>query len=243
MWYLGQPLGQPHVNTPAASRCVEKSDREQPYDRAMSTEVQVRLREAESRARVAENVISAAAVLDEAGIPPRSPQAHRLFHRIVRLPDERSMRRHVQGSMGLDGVPLREAASAPTGEARKRYTQAARELLAKEGKARPDGSYPIRDAADVEQAVFDFSSSKGSPEDKAWIVARAKAIPGGTDALPADWSTSLQESVRLQELGVPTLDGGRLGRQRLPLREPTAAGLAERGIPLRAGCAPPPVRP
>ena len=195
----------------------------------MSTELQVRLREAESRATRAENIITAAAVMDEAGIAPRSARSHRVFHELVQLDGEQAMRQH-----------LREAQDAPTGEARKRYTPAARELLAKEGKARPDGSYPVRDAADVEQAVFDFQGAKGSPEDKAWIIKRAKEVPGGTDALPTDWTASLQESVRLQELGVPTLDGGPLAPR--PLRESTAAALSARGIPLRDDSAAAPVR-
>lgn len=191
----------------------------------METALETKLREAEGRARVAENLITAAAVLDDAGVPPRSPQAHRLFHEIVRLPDASAMRQHV----ALDAIPLREAVSPP---ARKTYTAAARKLLAKEGKARPDGSYPIRDARDVEAAVDDFNRSNGSPDDKAHIIKRAKPVPGGTDALPADWSgsTHLQESAkRLEQQGIPTLDGGPLGPVRL--REATAADLAQWGIP------------
>jgi hypothetical protein len=228
----------------------------------MQTPLEVKLREAEARAHVAENVITAAAVLREAGVPGDSPKAHRLFHEIIRLPDHQSMRSHIQANTRLDGIPLREAVSAPAGggacaelealgipttgggvrdtpasrvhvslrEARKSYAPAARELLAKEGKARPDGSYPIRDAQDVADAVDDFGHSNGTPEDRAHIIQRAKAVPGGTDNLPADWSgsTHLQESAkRLSSLGIPTLDGGSLG----PVRLQESAGLEQLGIP------------
>jgi hypothetical protein len=188
--------------------------------RNMETAIEVNLREAEARAHLAENLITAATVLNDAGVPGDSPQAHRLFHEIVRLPDGQSMRSHLEAQ----GVrPLRESA----------YTPAARKLLAKQGKARPDGSYPITKAQDVEDAVDDFNRSGGSPEDKAHIIARAKAVPGGTDKLPADWdgSTRLQESAReLRQLGIPTLGDG---AQPARLREATSADdLARAGVPL-----------
>jgi hypothetical protein len=177
----------------------------------MQTDLEVRLHEAEARNRQFEGVIAAAAVLREASVPVGSPLSHRLFHEIVRLPTAESMRAHI----AAQGVrPLREAA----------YTAAARELLAKEGKARPDGSYPIVKATDVEDAVADFGRSGGSADDKEHIIARAKAVPGGTDKLPADWagSTRLQESARaLEEIGIPTVGGGPVAH--VQLRESIAA--------------------
>jgi hypothetical protein len=77
-------------------------------------DVLVRLREAEARADFAENLITAAGVLSEAGIHPDHPDCQRLFHEIIRLPDEDAMREAV----------LREAASAPTSEAGKSYADA-----------------------------------------------------------------------------------------------------------------------
>jgi hypothetical protein len=78
-------------------------------------DVHVRLREAEERADFAENLITAAGVLSEAGIHPDHPDCQRLFHEIIRLPGEDAMRERV----------LREAASAPTSEAGKTYTRPA----------------------------------------------------------------------------------------------------------------------
>jgi hypothetical protein len=48
--------------------------------------------------------------------------------------------------------------------------------------------------------------------------------------LPDDWIAALQESVRLQELGIPTFDGD--PQRPIPLREASAGALAARGIPL-----------
>ena len=70
----------------------------------MTTSLETRLREAEARADFAENLITAAGVLSEAGIHPDHPDCQRLFHEIIRLPGEDAMRERV----------LREAASAPT---------------------------------------------------------------------------------------------------------------------------------
>jgi hypothetical protein len=125
---------------------------------------------------------------------------------------------------------LREAASAPTGN----YTTAAREHLAKQGTALPDGSYPIVNVADLKNAIQAIGRAKNPVAAKAHIIKRAKALDA-TDALPDDWDSStdqdLQESARrLQQLGVPTLDGGPLGPARL--REASAAELAQRGIPI-----------
>ena len=50
----------------------------------------------------------------------------------------------------------------------------------------PDGSYPIRSAKDVENAVRDYYRSGKKPDVKAHIIARAKAI-GAESALPDDW--------------------------------------------------------
>jgi hypothetical protein len=133
---------------------------------------------------------------------------------------------------------LREAASAPTDG--KTFTPEARELLAKEGKALPDGSYPIRDEGDLKNAIQAIGRAKDPAATKAHIIKRAKAL-GAAHVLPDDWegsdgSTSLEESVKLQARGIPTLDGGPTR-----LREAvSAADLAARGIPILDDSAPAP---
>jgi len=74
-----------------------------------------------------------------------------------------------------------------TTDAEKReLSTAEREQDAETGVAMSDGSYPIRNAQDVENAVRDFHRSGEKPDVKAHIIARAKAI-GAESALPDDW--------------------------------------------------------
>jgi hypothetical protein len=72
---------------------------------------------------------------------------------------------------------------------------AEREKDAEAGVAMPDGSYPIRSAKDVENAVRDYYRSGQKPDVKAHIIARAKAI-GAEDALPDDWREAADKAAR-----------------------------------------------
>lgn len=56
------------------------------------------------------------------------------------------------------------------------FTHAEREQLAAEGLARPDGSYPIRDTRDLEQAARDWERDGHDPEAANWIRERARAL-------------------------------------------------------------------
>jgi hypothetical protein len=191
--------------------------------------MQTALEQAQSRTHALENMFLAAHLLRESNIPAASPESVSLLRELLPLSGEQAMRQHLRAR----GVTLREAAGTPTG---RTYTPAVRKLLATEGKARPDGSYPIRDAQDVENAVDDFNRASGSEEDKAHIVERAKAVAGGTDKLPADWAGSTKK--QLQESAtpgwaIPTIGGGTLGATRLREAK-TAAELGQAGIPLRS---------
>lgn len=64
----------------------------------------------------------------------------------------------------------------------KAYSAAERRRGAKEGWARPDGSFPIRDRGDVSSAV----KLAKSDADRAWVKKRAKAI-GASDMIPDSW--------------------------------------------------------
>lgn len=64
---------------------------------------------------------------------------------------------------------------APT-MAAKNFSDVRRKKLAKTGAAKPDGSYPIENEQDVNNAVADFHRASGSPSDKAHIAKRAKAL-------------------------------------------------------------------
>jgi len=75
----------------------------------------------------------------------------------------------------------------------KTYDTETRREMAKKGEAMPDGSYPIADAADLQNAIHAIGRG-GAPHAtiKAHIVKRAKAL-GKTDLLPADWQGSTKE--------------------------------------------------
>jgi hypothetical protein len=176
---------------------------------------------AQGRTAAMEGLFAAARVLREAQVPANSPRSIELFRELIALPDQEAMRRHI-----------REAAGTSTAS---KYTPSVRRHLATTGEARPDGSYPIRSAADVSDAVADFDRSEGSEADREHIIARAKAVPDGTNALPASWAgstRSLQESAT-PGWAIPTLDGGTLGPTRLREAK-TAADLGSLGVPILA---------
>jgi hypothetical protein len=51
-----------------------------------------------------------------------------------------------------------------------------RRKLAASGVARPDGSYPISDQADVDKAAKDWIRTGRNGAVKAWIIKRARAV-------------------------------------------------------------------
>lgn len=65
-----------------------------------------------------------------------------------------------------------------------------RRQLAASGAAMDDGSYPIRNASDLDNAIHAIGRGSGSHAAiKAHIVKRAKAL-GLTSRLPADWNVT-----------------------------------------------------
>ena len=75
-----------------------------------------------------------------------------------------------------------------TPEYRAKYTDDDRETMAKSGEALPDGSYPIKDKADLDNAIHAVGRG-GSDHDaiRKHIIARAHAL-GAPDAIPSNWS-------------------------------------------------------
>jgi hypothetical protein len=76
------------------------------------------------------------------------------------------------------------------------FSAAQREKDAEDGAAMPDGSYPIRSAKDVANAVRDCCRSGEKADVKAHIVARARAI-GAESALPDDWTEAADKAAAL----------------------------------------------
>jgi hypothetical protein len=68
------------------------------------------------------------------------------------------------------------------------FTAEERKSLAKAGKAKPDGSYPIRNVADLKNAIHAWGRGGATASDRAWIIKRAKAL-GATSELPEDWTS------------------------------------------------------
>jgi DNA-binding ferritin-like protein len=71
----------------------------------------------------------------------------------------------------------------------KTFSPEEREKLAKEGAAMKDGSYPIRNKADLKNAIQAFGRAKNKAATKKHIVKRAKAL-GETELIPEEWNFS-----------------------------------------------------
>jgi uncharacterized protein (DUF1330 family) len=70
--------------------------------------------------------------------------------------------------------------------AKKDYTDKERKEMADKGEAMPDGSFPIKNKADLENAVEAHGRAKDPDAAKEHIKTRAKAL-GAEDQLPDDW--------------------------------------------------------
>jgi HK97 family phage prohead protease len=90
--------------------------------------------------------------------------------------------------------------------AKKKYTDKQRKEMANSGEAKSDGSFPIKDKADLENAIHDWGRAGSTESDKKHIIARAKAL-GASDMLPADWEGSTKNT----EKRAPHLSTGRFG--------------------------------
>lgn len=63
-----------------------------------------------------------------------------------------------------------------------------REALANKGQAMPDGSFPIRNRADLERAIMAFGRASDPEKTKAWIKKRAAELHA-EDLLPDSWTS------------------------------------------------------
>ena len=61
-----------------------------------------------------------------------------------------------------------------------------RRKLADQGKALPDGSFPIRDRKDLQDAIQSYGRAKNKAEAKRWIKRRARELKAEKE-LPEDW--------------------------------------------------------
>ena len=61
-----------------------------------------------------------------------------------------------------------------------------RRKLAEDGKALPDGSFPIRNREDLKDAISSYGRAKDKDEAKHWIRRRARELNAEKE-LPEDW--------------------------------------------------------
>jgi hypothetical protein len=69
------------------------------------------------------------------------------------------------------------------------FTAAERRSLAEQAKAEPDGSYPVRNATDLANAIKAIGRGGNKPSDRAFIARRAKEL-GLESKLPLGWLTA-----------------------------------------------------
>ena len=72
------------------------------------------------------------------------------------------------------------------------FTEKERKKLAKKKEAMPDGSFPIRNASDLKNAIQAVGRAKDPAKAKAWIKKRAKAL-GKEDLLPDTWKADTND--------------------------------------------------
>lgn len=78
-------------------------------------------------------------------------------------------------------------------ECREKYSDKDREEMAKSGEAMPDGSYPIRDQEDLDNAIHAVGRGNASHDAiRRHIIKRAKAL-GHSDMIPDNWNTDGSE--------------------------------------------------
>jgi len=82
---------------------------------------------------------------------------------------------------------------------KRAYSRARREEMASKGQALPDGSYPIADKADLQNAISAYGRAKDKAAAKAHITRRAKAF-GLDEMIPAEWSNVEKVKVPLERV-------------------------------------------
>ena len=76
---------------------------------------------------------------------------------------------------------------------RRTFTEAQRKKAAESGAAMPDGSYPIENRQDLENAIRAYGRAKNKRAVRRHIMKRARAL-GATDLIPEDWKTMARDA-------------------------------------------------
>lgn len=95
------------------------------------------------------------------------------------------------------GAAIAETQTTPH-ESKAKFTAGQRAEAADTGRALPDGSYPIANAADLKNAIQALGRAKDTARAKRHIIKRARAL-GLTDQLPDGWNATETKSASLAE--------------------------------------------
>ncbi len=83
---------------------------------------------------------------------------------------------------------------------KREFSDDERKELASSGKALPDGSFPIANKSDLENAIHAFGRAKDKAKTKAHIIARAKAL-GCSDLIPEGWDVGKSLGAHISAAG------------------------------------------
>jgi hypothetical protein len=75
-----------------------------------------------------------------------------------------------------------------------------RKELARKGLALPDGSYPIRNVADLKNAIQAYGRSKNPADAKKHIISRAKDLNRYYDLIPEEWRSKRYRAFSSEEM-------------------------------------------
>lgn len=89
---------------------------------------------------------------------------------------------------------------------KRAYSEESRTAMAKAGHALPDGSYPIKDEADLRNAIQAYGRAKDKTAAKAHIMKRALAL-GLEDLIPMNWVSKEDMDKAKKESSEKTLEG------------------------------------
>ena len=111
-----------------------------------------------------------------------------------------ALKKNADIEAAITAQPALDAVTAINDALNKReFTDDERKAAAEKGTALPDGSFPIENKGDLENAVKAVGRAKDEAAAKAHIITRAKAL-GATDMLPKAWEGSTAEKATLVDL-------------------------------------------